>query len=91
MIIVFYKMRALSRNHNLVKTLELEGLMSRLDLSTSSQRPFYTDLYPEGWRRDTTAEVLHREAVHKIVHWPVDESNKVKFKIFLRFLQDCFP
>jgi len=77
------KMRALSRNHNLVKTLELEGLMSRLDLSTASHRPFYSDLYPEGWGRDTTAEVLHREAVHRIVHWPVHESNTVKFQIFL--------
>ena len=76
-------MKALSRNQNLVRTLELEGLMSRLDLSTPSRRPFYTDLYPEGWGGDTTAEVLHREAVQKIVHWPVYESNKVTFLVFL--------
>ena len=60
--------------------LELEDLMSRLDLSkdsTDTQRPSYTDLYPQGWGRDALAELQHREAVHKIVRWPVDEDNKV--------------
>ena len=73
-------MREIARNQSLVKSLELEDLMSRLDLSKDSadtQRPSYADLYPQGWRKDALAELQHREAVHKIVHWPVDKDNKV--------------
>ena len=37
----------------------------------------YEDLYPGGWAGDEEAERRHREAVHKIIRWPVDEDNMV--------------
>ena len=73
-------MRALAQDENLVKTLELEGLISRLDLSSDSsetRRPSYKELYPAGWATDTQAELVHREALTKIVNWPIDHNRKV--------------
>ena len=73
-------MRALARNESLVAGLELEGLMSRLDLSKEAneiRRPSYDDLYPDGWGDHTREELEHREAIHRIVHWPMDHNNKV--------------
>ena len=67
-------------NPDLVKGLEIEDLMSRLNLSTDpsdSRRPSYNELYPTGWARNTHTELRHREAVHKIVHWPALNNNKV--------------
>ena len=73
-------MRALAQDENLVKTLELEGLISRLDLSSDSsetRRPSYKELYPAGWATDTQAELVHIEALTKIVNWPIDHNRKV--------------
>ena len=73
-------MKALARNPKLVKSLELEELLSRLDLlkdPCDSRRPSYNELYPTGWARNTQTELRHREAVHKIVHWPALHNNKV--------------
>ena len=73
-------MRSLARDQNLVKSLELEGLISRLDLSkepSETRRPSYSDLYPIGWGPDSQAELVHKEAFTKIVHWPVDHNSKV--------------
>ena len=74
-------MKELSMNPDLVKGLEIEDLMSRLDLSknaSDSRRPSYNELYPTGWARNKHNELRHREAVHKIVHWPASDNNKVK-------------
>ena len=74
-------MKELSLSPDLVKDLGIEDLMSRLDLSrdqSDSRRPSYDELYPTGWARNKHAEFRHREAVHKIVHWPASDNNKVK-------------
>ena len=73
-------MRALARNKSLVASLELDGVISRLDLSkepSDTKRPSYSDLYPMGWVADTQAEV-HRETIHKIVHWPLGQDNRAR-------------
>ena len=73
-------MKVLATNSNLVQSLELEELLSNLDLSKDasySRRPSYNELYPTGWARNTHTELRHREAVHKIVHWPALHNNKV--------------
>jgi len=77
-------MRALAQDENLVKTLELEGLISRLDLSSDSsetRRPSYKELYPAGWATDTQAELVHREALTKIVNWPIDHNRKFDYQM----------
>jgi hypothetical protein len=74
-------MKALSMKPSLVKSLEIEDLMLRLDLSkdpSDSRRPSYNELYPTGWARDKHSELKHREAIHKIIHWPASDNNKVK-------------
>jgi hypothetical protein len=73
-------MKALATNANIVKSLELEELLSKLDLSKDqsySRRPSYNELYLTEWARNTHTELRHREAVHKIVHWPALNNNKV--------------
>ena len=74
-------MKALSMNPDLVKSLEIEDLMTKLDLSkdpSDCRRPSYNELYPTGWARDQHTEIRHREAIHKIVHWPSSDKNKVE-------------
>ena len=68
-------------NPDLVKSLEIEELTSRLDLSkdpSESRRRSYNEQYPTGWARNQHTEIRHRESVHKIVHWPASDNNKVE-------------
>ena len=70
----------MSNNQDMMPSLNLEGLMSRLDLSEGPARMAeYEELYPDGWAGDEEAERRHREAVSKIVNWPKDDDNKVRY------------
>ena len=72
---------AMSSNQDMMTSLDLEGLMSRLDLSDGQARMAeYEEIYPDGWAGDEQAEMRHREAVSKIVSWPKDEENTVGYK-----------
>ena len=68
-------------NPDIVSSLDLQGLVSRLDLTRwhgeGKRMAEYEDLYPDGWAGDEEAERRHREAVHKIIRWPVDDHNMV--------------
>ena len=69
---------AISSNPDIMASLDLQGLMSRLDLSEGVARmEEYEELYPDGWAGDEQAEMRHREAVSKIVNWPKGDDNKV--------------
>ena len=75
---------ALSSNPEIMNSLDLEGLMSRLELSEGPARMAdYEELYPDGWAGDEQAEIRHREAVSKIVSWPKDEENTVGYEFML--------
>ena len=70
----------MSNNPDIVTSLDLHGLLSRLDLSrgvSDTRMAEYEDLYPDGWAGDRLAERRHREAVSKIVNWPADDTNTV--------------
>ena len=72
---------ALSSNQDIMISLDLEGFMSRLDLSEGPARMAeYEELYPDGWAGGEEAERRHREAVSKIVNWPKDDDNKVRYE-----------
>ena len=72
---------ALSSNQDIMISLDLEGFMSRLDLSEGPARMAeYEELYPDGWAGGEEAERRHREAVSKIVNWPKDDGNKVRYE-----------
>jgi hypothetical protein len=72
---------AMSSNQDMMTSLDLEGLMSRLDLSEGPTRMAeYEEIYPDGWAGDEQAEMKHREAVSKIVSWPKDEENTVGYE-----------
>ena len=67
-------------NQDIVSSLDLGRLVSRLDLTrglAGTRMAEYEDLYPGGWAGDEEAERRHREAVYKIVRWPVDDHNQV--------------
>ena len=75
----------MSSNQDIVNSLDLHGLLSRLDLSrgvSGARMASYEDLYPEGWAEDRLAEGRHREAVYKIVNWPKDEKNMVGLTLY---------
>eukprot|EP00092_Neocalanus_flemingeri_P023610 GFUD01025604.1.p1 GENE.GFUD01025604.1~~GFUD01025604.1.p1 ORF type:complete len:567 (+),score=140.62 GFUD01025604.1:112-1812(+) len=68
----------MSSNLDIVTSLNLHGLLSRLDLSkgvSNTRMAAYEDLYPDGWAGDRGAERRHKEAVYKIVNWPRDDEN----------------
>ena len=74
----------MSSNQDMMTSLDLEGLMSRLDLSDGPARMAeYEELYPDGWAGDEQAEMRHREAVSKIVSWPKDDENTVGYEFML--------
>ena len=74
---------ALSSNQDIM-TSDLEGLMSKLDLSESPARMAeYEELYPDGWAGDETIGMRHRETVSKIVNWPKDDENTVRYEYML--------
>ena len=82
LIVHTFQLKALAVDPNIVTSLELHELMSRLDLSkdeSESRRPSYDELYPDGWAWDKQAELRHREAVHKIVHWPANDKHVVQY------------
>ena len=66
----------MSSNQDIVTSLDLHGLLSKLDLS-DRRISAYEDLYPDGWAGDRQAEEKYRDAVCKIVHWPTDDMNRV--------------
>ena len=71
----------MSRNQEIMTSFNLEGLMSMLDLSEGPARMAeYEELYPDGWAGDEEAERRHREAVSKIVNWPKDDDNRVRYE-----------
>ena len=70
----------MSSNQDIVTSLDLHGLLSRLNLSRrvcSTRMVTYEDLYPEGWAGDRLVEGRHRESVNKLVNWPRDDKNVV--------------
>ena len=70
----------MSSNPDIVTSLDLHGLLSRLDLSrdvSEKRMPVYEDIYPDGWAWDRLAEKRLKDAVHKIVNWPTDHKNVV--------------
>ena len=74
----------MSRNQEIMTSFDLEGLMSRLDVSEGPARMAeYEELYPDGWAGDEEAERRHREAVSKIVSWPKDDENTVGYEYML--------
>ena len=71
----------MSSNQEIMNSFDLERLMSRLDLSEGPARMAeYEELYPDGWTGEEEAERRHREAVSKIVNWPKDDDNKVRYE-----------
>ena len=70
----------MSRNQDIMTSLDLEGLLSRLDLSEGpAKMAEYEELYPGGWAGDDEAERRHSEAVAKIVSWPTDNVDTVGY------------
>ena len=70
----------MSSNQDFVTSLDLRGLLSRLDLSrgvSGTRMASYAELYPEGWAGDRLVEGRHRESVNKLVNWPRDDKNVV--------------
>jgi len=68
----------MSSNQDFVTSLDLRGLLSRLDLSrgvSGTRMASYAELYPEGWAGDRLVEGRHRESVNKLVNWPRDDKN----------------
>jgi hypothetical protein len=62
--------------------LDLQDLL-RLDLSEGvavTRMAEYEELYPDGWAGDEDAERRHREAVSKIVYWPRDHDQQVRYE-----------
>ena len=79
----------MSSNPDIVTSLDLHGLLSRLDLSagvSDTRMAAYEDLYPDGWVGDRQAEGRHRELVHKIVNWPKDDKNMVSYRYYKQTL-----
>ena len=73
-------MREIAEDKVFVDSLEIESLLLQLDLNKTNaetRRPSYTQIYPSGWAQDREIESNHQEAMHKIVHWPLDSNNKV--------------
>ena len=70
---------AVTADKDLVNSLNLHDLLSRLDLSkdTKMRKPVYEDLYPDNWAGDSQAERRHREAVLKIINWPTFNNIEV--------------
>ena len=72
----------MSSNPDIVNSLDIQGLLSRLDLSrgvAGTKMAEYEDLYPAGWAGDEKAETRHREAVRKITSWPRNKENMVSY------------
>ena len=74
---------AMSSKLDILTRLDLQDLVSRLDFSGGvavTRMAEYEELYPDGWAGDEVTQRRHREAVGKIVNWPKDDDNKVRYE-----------
>ena len=77
----------MSGNSELVASLDLSDLLSRLNLSAKvpvqlpedEGKDRYTDR-SDGQGQD---QVRYSKALHKMVNWPRDEENKVRTQVFV--------
>ena len=73
----------MSSQLDIVNSLDLKGILSRLDMPhcgaglIGTKMAEYEDLYPAGWAGDEQAETRDREAVRKITSWPINKENMV--------------
>ena len=68
-----FQVKSLLRNTELVTSLDLSAMLSRLDLSkevSDTRRPVNDKLYPNNWVGDQQAEGRHKEAFLKMINWP---------------------
>ena len=76
----FVQVVRMSRNGDIVTSLDLHSLMSRLDLSkdvSNTVMPAYEELDPDSRVGDGQTQEMYRAAVHKIINWPRDDDNMV--------------
>ena len=74
-------MKALSEDSVLVNSFDLHGMLLKGNLSKDSQetrKPSYEDLYPVGWVEDQQAQMIHKDALLKMVTWPTYGVTKNK-------------
>ena len=75
-------MEQIARDKEAIQSLALSDLLTRLDLSKDAQVPTYRVLYLENLPNEKETKEKHQEIVRKIVNWPRDDNNRVRFDVF---------
>ena len=70
-------MKALSEDSVLVNSFDLHGMLLKAN-SQETRKPSYEDLYPAGWMEDQQAQMIHKDALLKMVTWPTYGVTKNK-------------
>jgi hypothetical protein len=71
----------ISRNSDIISTLELHELMSKLDLSrnvSDRNSPEDEELYSSSWKGNRQSKANYKDALKKIKDWPKDDNRKVR-------------
>ena len=70
----------MSKDTDTVTSLDLSGLMSRLDLTKNvshTNMPAYEELYPDKLEGEKQDQEKYRDSLNMILNWPKDEHGKV--------------
>lgn len=72
----------MSKDTDTVTSLDLSGLMSRLDLTKNvshTNMPAYEELYPDKLEGEKQDQEKYRDSLNMILNWPKDEHGKFDF------------
>lgn len=64
-------------NPDIIESLDLSKMMSRLNLDDIPEFPTYQQIFPEKWANDSQVEQRHEEIMSRIQSWPKKEDNEL--------------
>eukprot|EP00092_Neocalanus_flemingeri_P003211 GFUD01003433.1.p1 GENE.GFUD01003433.1~~GFUD01003433.1.p1 ORF type:complete len:764 (+),score=132.24 GFUD01003433.1:47-2338(+) len=70
-------------NPDVMDSLDLSQIMSRLDLSDTPRFPTYQEIYHKNWANDSKVEERHMEIMNRIQSWPKNEYNELDYNMVI--------
>ena len=74
---MFLQVTDIVSNPDIIESLDLSQMMSRLNLSETPKFPTYQEIFPEKWANNSQVEQRHMDIMRRLQSWPKKEDNEV--------------
>jgi len=70
-------------NPDIIESLDLSQMMSRLNLSETPKFPTYQEIFPEKWANNSQVEQRHMDIMRRLQSWPKKEDNELDYNMVI--------